>query len=184
MLTVHTLFRLCTAITALLALHHANIVAVYCSDGVKVTGAVIAAFLLFTRLADSPREALQFFANKRTDTGEINGMLSAASRQLLDFFTILFMREGSLPYPYPLYLQHIVFHGRFPTRSVLEVQLSSCFWYPCPCCCFYTPLRYTYSFTLKIFVNGMLHDVLNADVGSSYTSTDCSLSGYCNTRSR
>merc|ERR1712185_787633 len=50
-----------------LARSKANVIAIHCKGGKGRTGSMCCAWLLYARVATSPREALEQFANARTD---------------------------------------------------------------------------------------------------------------------
>lgn len=62
---LHTLFNLCRSMLAYLNQDARNVCVVHCLDGKCSSAVLVAAFLVFCHLFDSPEEALQMFAVRR-----------------------------------------------------------------------------------------------------------------------
>ncbi|CAK5018176.1 unnamed protein product [Aphanomyces euteiches] len=116
-----SIFRICYAIFAWLALDSENVAMLYCHNGKTRSGVISACYFLFARTVDEPMAALAQFYQKRLGIDTLTpgyvkkSMPTSIQRYVSNFATI--MNAQAVPNPQPLLLKAIMFRA-----LPLEVQ--------------------------------------------------------------
>ncbi|CAK4821997.1 unnamed protein product [Aphanomyces euteiches] len=116
-----SIFRICYAIFAWLALDSENVAMLYCHNGKTRSGVISACYFLFARTVDEPMAALAQFYQKRLGIDTLTpgyvkkSMPISIQRYVSNFATI--MNAQAVPNPQPLLLKAIMFRA-----LPLEVQ--------------------------------------------------------------
>lgn len=102
------LFKICSSIYSWLSASPENVAVLHCLAGKGRTGTVIAAFLIYSGLFTTADQALNYFANKRSNTNW--GVTNPSQRRSVQYFAQIF-NGGVRPSSKPLILKHIILHN-------------------------------------------------------------------------
>lgn len=98
------LFDAVQSMDSFLSAHPDHVVAIHCLAGRGRTGTVIACYLLYTGVCSTPEEALRFFADRRSRTGE--GVAVPSQLRYVDYFYQV-LRQGAIPHEQRLVLKRL-----------------------------------------------------------------------------
>ncbi|EEA07297.1 dual specificity phosphatase, catalytic domain-containing protein [Cryptosporidium muris RN66] len=90
--TLSSMFILCYILFEYLKFDKENVVAVHCKGGKGRTGLVVTAWLLYSKFSSNVKEALSYYATRRTDSllpGAPKTIRNPSQLRFLDYFNIL-----------------------------------------------------------------------------------------------
>lgn len=113
---IQQILDVCHQTETFLGEHKDNVIAFHCKGGKGRTGTMICSYLLYSGQLESPEDAMNFFANRRTsEKGEREGIEAKSQERFVRYIGAICAAKGALyrqlPRAHPLTIKSIRVHG-------------------------------------------------------------------------